>query len=120
MIRAPPRTRFGVFRALFDGVFVNCVIMASVTLAMSKIIVVILELSTEPLFAIPVFGGVTPGALILVALGIAAVLYTSLSGLYGVVYTDLIQFALAMVGSIALAVIVYVDLSRAAGAPLKP
>ena len=104
-----------VFRALFDGVFINCVIMASVTLAMSKIIVVILELSAEPLFTMPVFGGVTPSALILVALGVAAVLYTSLSGLYGVVYTDLIQFALAMVGAFALAVIVYVDLSQGGG-----
>ena len=101
-----------VFRALFDGVFINCVVMASVTLAMSKIIVVILDLSLEPLFTMPVFGGVTPSALILAGLGVAAVLYTSLSGLYGVVYTDLIQFALAMVGSIALAAIVYVDLSQ--------
>ena len=101
-----------IFKALFDGVFINCIIMASVTLAMSKIIVVILELSPEPLFMLPVFGGVTPSGLILVALGVAAVLYTSLSGLYGVVYTDLIQFALAMVGAIGLAVIVYVDLSQ--------
>lgn len=42
-----------VFKAIFDGVFVNCIIIASVTLAMSKIIVVILGLSAEPLFEIP-------------------------------------------------------------------
>lgn len=105
-----------VFRALFDGVFINCIIMASVTLAMSKIIVVILGLSPAPLFHLPLFGDIGSTGLILVGLGLAAVLYTALSGLYGVVYTDLIQFALAMIGSIALAVIVFVDLSRGGGA----
>ncbi len=99
-----------IFKALFDGVFINSIIIASVTLAMSKIIVVILGLSPEPLFSLPLFGGVTSTTLILLVLAVAAVAYTALSGLYGVVYTDLIQFALAIVGAIALAVIVYVDL----------
>ena len=99
-----------IFKALFDGVFINCIIIASVTLAMSKIIVVILGLSPEPLFNVPLFGGVTSTAFILLVLATAAVSYTALSGLYGVVYTDLIQFALAIIGAIALAVIVYVDL----------
>ncbi len=99
-----------IFKALFDGVFINSIIIASVTLAMSKIIVVILGLSPEPLFSLPLFGGITSTTLILLVLAIAAVAYTALSGLYGVVYTDLIQFALAIVGAIALAVIVYVDL----------
>ena len=112
----PPADALRVFRAVFDGVFVNCIIMASVTLAMSKIVVVILDLSPEALFTVPLLGEVTPAGLILVGLGLAAVLYTSLSGLYGVVYTDLIQFVLAMIGAIALAVIVYVDLSRSGGA----
>ncbi len=104
-----------IFKALFDGVFVNCIIMASVTLAMSKILVVILGLSREPLFLLPLVGAVTPDLLLLVFLGFVALLYTMLSGLYGVVYTDLIQFALAMVGAIALAIIVYVDLSARGG-----
>ncbi len=104
-----------VFKALFDGVFQNCVVMASVTLAMSKVIEIILDLPTEILFNLPLFGPVTPSTLTLLLLGVIAVLYTTLSGLYGVVYTDLIQFALAMIGSIALAVIVYVDVSTAHG-----
>ena len=104
-----------ILKALFDGVFINCIIMASVTLAMSKIIVVILGLSPEPVFSLPLFGPVTPAGLILICLGVAALLYTALSGLYGVVYTDLIQFVLAMIGSVALAVIVYMDLSRNGG-----
>ena len=104
-----------IFKAVFDGVFVNCIIMASVTLAMSKILTVVLGLSQEPLFVLPVLGGITPGAAILALLGIAAVLYTMLSGLYGVVYTDLVQFGLAMIGAFALAIIVYVDLEPGGG-----
>ena len=104
-----------IFKALFDGVFVNCIIMASVTLAMSKILAVILGLSQEPLFLLPLLGPVTPDLFLLVLLGVTALFYTTLSGLYGVVYTDLIQFTLAMVGAIALAIIVYVDLSARGG-----
>ena len=104
-----------IFKAIFDGVFVNCIIIASVTLAMSKIIVVILGLSPEPLFDIPLFGAITATTLILIVLAVAAVVYTAMSGLYGVVYTDLIQFALAIVGSVVLAVIVYVDLQDRGG-----
>ena len=104
-----------VFKALFDGLFVNCIIMASVTLAMSKILAVILGLSREPLFLLPLLGPVTPDLALLALLGIGALLYTILSGLYGVVYTDLIQFALAMVGAIALALIVWLDLSASGG-----
>ncbi|MCL1077936.1 hypothetical protein D5R81_05260 [Parashewanella spongiae] len=99
-----------IFKALFDGVFINSIIIASVTLAMSKIIVAILGLSSEPLFVLPLFGAITATTAILILLSVAAVAYTALSGLYGVVYTDLIQFGLAIVGAIALAVIVYVDL----------
>lgn len=104
-----------VFKSFFDGVFVNCVILASVTLAMSKVLTVVLGLSTEPLFVMPLIGDVTPGTLILFGLSVSAMLYTVLSGLYGVVYTDLVQFGLAMVGAIALAVIVYVDLAPQGG-----
>ncbi len=108
-----------MFKALFDGVFVNCIIMASVTLAMSKILAVILGLSREPLFLLPLLGPVTPDLALLALLGFSALLYTVLSGLYGVVYTDLIQFTLAMVGAIALAVIVWLDLSAKGGVLLQ-
>lgn len=104
-----------IIKALFDGVFINCIVIASVTLAMSKVIVVILGLSPAPLFSMPLLGEVTPVVLTLVILGTAAVLYTTLSGIYGVVYTDLIQFGLALVGAIALSVIVCSDLAQRGG-----
>ncbi len=103
-----------VFRALHDGVFVNGVVMASVTLAMSTVISAVLGLSNEPI-SILGFGEITPTLAILTGLCLVAAFYTLLSGLYGVVYTDLLQFLLAMVGSIALAVIAYVDLEGRGG-----
>ena len=109
------RSALRIFKVFYDGIFVNCVVMASVTLAMAKIVQVMLHLSDDPLFWVPIFGEVTPTAVVLLVLGGAAVLYSALSGLYGVVYTDMIQFALAMLGSVGLAVVVYVDASSGSG-----
>jgi len=104
-----------IFKVFFDGVYINCVIMASVTLAMAKVFKVVLGLSDQALYHLPLIGDVTPTGLLLCVLGSTAVLYSALSGLYGVVYTDLIQFALAMTGSILLAIIVYVNISTGDG-----
>ncbi|MFQ5528813.1 MAG: sodium:solute symporter family protein [Gemmatimonadota bacterium] len=76
------------FRAIYLGVFFNVMIMATVTLAAIKI------------------GGVLLGAdkftVVLVA-GTVTALYSATSGLWGVVVTDLLLFAIAMVGSLAAA-----------------
>jgi SSS family solute:Na+ symporter len=104
-----------IFKVFFDGILVNCTIMASVTLAMAKVATIVLELSTESIFTVAVFGEMTWTGIILVMLTMFILLYCTLSGLYGVVYTDLFQFFFAMVGTIALAVIMYVDASRGQG-----
>jgi SSS family solute:Na+ symporter len=104
-----------VFRVLFDGVLINCIVMASVTRAMAKIVEALLGLSAEPLGRLPILGDVDAVALTLIVLAAAAVLYSVLSGLYGVVYTDVLQFVLAMVGSISLAAIVYGKASEGPG-----
>jgi Na+/proline symporter len=76
------------FRAIYLGVFFNVIIMATVTLAAIKI------------------GGVLLGAskyeVVLIA-GTATALYSATSGLWGVVVTDLLLFAIAMIGSLAAA-----------------
>lgn len=77
------------FRAVYLGLPINCVIMGWVNLAMAKILAV--TLGWNRLTAVFVSLAVT-GA------------YSALSGLWGVVVTDFFQFALAMGGSIALAV----------------
>ncbi|MEQ9453457.1 MAG: sodium:solute symporter family protein [Phycisphaeraceae bacterium] len=115
------RSVLRVFKVLFDGVFVNCVVMASVTLAATKVIQVILGLSSDPVFTLsdPVFNlfeiGVTPTALVLLTLATTALIYSVASGLYGVVYTDLIQFGMAMLGSFWLAIVAYTETAGEVG-----
>jgi len=76
------------FRAIYLGLLFNCVIMATVTLAAAKIANVMLGWDRQTT--------VWVCALICIVFG-------SLSGLWGVLTTDLLQFALAMVGVIAAA-----------------
>ncbi len=76
------------FRALYLGVFFNVMIMAAVTLAAIKIAGVLL--------------GVDKYTTVLIA-GTVTVIYSATSGLWGVVVTDLLLFAIAMIGSVAAA-----------------
>ena len=80
-----PAKYLRAFRALYLGIFFNVMIMASVCLAGIKIGGILLGLSP--------FECVFYSSLI-------TVFYSSLGGLRSVVITDLIQFFLAMIGSI--------------------
>jgi solute:Na+ symporter, SSS family len=81
----PTATFLRAFRALYLGVFFNVMIMASVTLAATKIAGVLLGLT--PLQTIIIAGGVT-------------VVFSALGGLRGVVLTDFLLFITALTGSI--------------------
>lgn len=100
-----------IFKVFFDGILLNCIVMASVTLAMAKVINVMLNLPRSVVLELPLIGDIYWSSILLLILGFSAVLYSALSGLYGVVYTDLLQFILSMAGSIGLAVIVYIRAS---------
>jgi SSS family solute:Na+ symporter len=113
------RSVLRIFKVFTDGVVLNCTVMASVTLAMAKVIKSLLNLPSVVLFRVPFFGSVGWAEVLLLLLGGTAVLYSALSGLYGVVYTDLIQFILAMVGSVGLALIVYIKANTADGMMAK-
>jgi SSS family solute:Na+ symporter len=76
------------FRALYLGLPINCVIMGWVNLAMAKILSV--TLGWDQLTAV------------LISLAITGI-YSALSGLWGVVVTDFVQFTFAMIGTTALA-----------------
>jgi solute:Na+ symporter, SSS family len=78
------------FRALYLGVLVNVLIMASVHLAAIKIGGVML--------------GLGPVATLLVA-GVVTVLFTSLGGLLGVLVTDFVLFIAALSGAVVAAVV---------------
>ncbi len=78
------------FRALYLGLPINCIIMGWVILAMASILEVALAFSKWQAIVISL---------------IIAVFYSVLSGFWGVVATDFLQFIIAMVGSISLAII---------------
>ena len=80
-----------VISAIYNGLLKNCVVMGWVMLAMVK------------------FADVLLGWDALTTLGVCvtiAVIYTTASGIWGVVSTDLFQFITGLLGSIILAVIV--------------
>ena len=83
------------FYAVYGGVIANAIVMGWVMLAMAKICNVMLGWDRVT----------SVGVLLVLALS-----YTLLSGFWGVVMTDLIQFIIAMFGSITLAVIVLVKM----------
>lgn len=84
----PPAALLRGFRALYLGLPINCIIIGWVNLAMAKILAVTLgwDRLTAVLASLAVTG-----------------FYAALSGLWGVVVTDFLQFILAMSGTIALA-----------------
>lgn len=88
-------------KAVWFGVFMNVLTIAWVMEAMRKILSTIVEIpdGTTTLMGLPPDGAIVLGLFLL------TVVYTSASGLLGVVITDLMQFVLAMVGSVVLAVL---------------
>jgi Na+/proline symporter len=82
------------FRSLYLGLFINCIILGWVNLAMAAIL--------EGLFGVPhdVVMYYVGAALLVTAV------YSAISGLWGVAVTDAFQFALAMAGCIVLAFVV--------------
>jgi Na+/proline symporter len=88
------------FRALYIGLPINCITMGWVILAMQKIIVLT--------FNLPDTG--TSKVLVVLACMLIAGIYCALSGFWGVVITDLVQFSMAMIGSITLAIIAMVKI----------
>lgn len=83
-----PAAALRAFKAVYFGLFINCLTMAWVIAAMVKI--------SRAFFT------VNPVVVIVVCM-IGSVLYTSLGGFRSVVVTDFLQFALGMAGALTLA-----------------
>ncbi|MCK4287855.1 MAG: Na+:solute symporter [Bacteroidales bacterium] len=78
------------FRAIYLGVFFNIIVMASVSLALIKIGVVMLDWSAVKT--------------LIVAMSIT-VIYSTLGGLRGIIMTDFFQFIISMIGALGAAII---------------
>ncbi len=87
------------FRAVYLGVFFNVIIMATVMLAGIKIAGILLNWS--------------PWQTVLIV-GVVTVIYSSIGGFKGVIYTDFVQFVVAMIGMF-LACIYVLDLPQIGG-----
>lgn len=83
------------FMAVYGGILQNCVVMGWVMLAMAKMCDVMLGWDKFTSIAV---------------LMVITLTYCLLSGFWGVVMTDFIQFGIAMAGSITLAVVVLLDM----------
>jgi Na+/proline symporter len=81
------------FRALYLGLPINCIILGWVNLAMVKILEITLGVTKQ--------GAIT----IVIGMLLFTAFYTAISGLWGVLVTDLFQFALKMGMVIVLAVL---------------
>jgi SSS family solute:Na+ symporter len=92
-----PAVALRIFRALYFGVLRNAIVMGWVNLAMVKILSLALGLDESQ------------SILVLAGLFGLTVVYTLLAGLVGVVFTDFLQFGLALIGSILLAVLAVDD-----------
>ncbi len=79
------------FRSLYFGILMNCLVVGWVNLAMEKILMTALNISK--------------GWALVICLAVMAItgFYTTISGLWGVLWTDVIQFALKMTMVIVLA-----------------
>jgi len=90
------------FKAIYLGVFMNVIIMGWVNVALAEILKNIFGI-TEHQVLIYIFG-----AMFLVGI------YSAISGLWGIAFTDMFQFFIAMAGCIVLAVVV-LDLPQIGG-----
>lgn len=96
-----PATFLRGFRAVYVALFLNSIIIAWVTIAMVTVLKVTVFHNIETVKILGITMGVEYAAVI--GLALMTGFYVILSGLWGVVITDFIQFIIAMVGCIALA-----------------
>ena len=82
------------FKSIYMGIFMNCVIIGWVNVALVTIL--------QVFFNIPE----SYSLLLVFSIMLFVAIYSSLSGLLGVAYTDVIQFIIAMIGCIVLAILV--------------
>lgn len=83
------------FRSLYLGLFFNCLIMGTVTLAAIKIGQVML--------------GIDNPVLIVVGASLGVVIYATIGGIKGVIWADFFQYSIAMVGAVLAAVVAVND-----------
>ena len=91
--------------ATFKTLALEVITMAWITVGMTKIVKVIMDLPDK--VAVPVFGSMPTDVLVVAALLVFAAAFCMASGFYGVVATDLLEFGTAITGAIVLGIVAF-------------
>jgi len=91
--------------AVFKTIMLEVITMAWITVGMTKIVKVIMDLPDT--VAVPALGSMPTDILVVATLLIFAATFCMASGFYGVVATDLLEFGMAMTGAIVLGVVAF-------------
>ena len=91
--------------AVFKTLLLEVITMAWITVGMTKIVKVIMDLPDA--VAVPALGSMPTDVLVVATLLVFAAAFCMASGFYGVVATDLLEFGMAMTGAIVLGVIAF-------------
>jgi len=91
--------------AVFKTLMLEVITMAWITVGMTKIVKVIMDLPDH--VAVPVFGSMPTDVLVVTALLSFAATFCMASGFYGVIATDLLEFGMAMTGAVVLGVVAF-------------
>ncbi|OHD68512.1 MAG: sodium:proline symporter [Spirochaetes bacterium RBG_16_49_21] len=89
-----PAAFLRAFKAVYLGVFMNVIIMGWVNLAMASILKIIFGIDDNSVLWYII------GSMLIVGI------YSAVSGLWGIAFTDMFQFIIAMAGCIVLAVVI--------------
>ncbi len=100
-----PAAGLRAFKAVYQVAGVHCIAMGWIFVGMQKLLGVVLGLGTAPVFTLAGLP-VTPSWLALIGCVALMFLYCEVSGLWGVVFADLLQFPVAMAGAVTLALFV--------------
>ncbi|MFH1761204.1 MAG: sodium:proline symporter, partial [bacterium] len=98
-----PAACLRIYRSVWFGIFHNLLVIGWVMKAMVKIIVTILDWNDRIVIC-----GLSAENITVLALFMLVVIYTLLSGLWGVMITDFFQFIIAMFGAVYLGITAYV------------
>jgi solute:Na+ symporter, SSS family len=96
------------FKSIYQVIFMHCFVMGWVMLGMTKVMEVVFQLETGSTISLGLFE-VTPAVAIMLGCCVLALVYSEITGLWGVVITDFVQFLLALAGALVLAWMVVDD-----------
>lgn len=103
-----------VFKVFYDGLLINTMTLAVVLLSITKIMKALIGYEEKVWWSLgPV--DFTTTLLMMIFLSLCPLLFTILAGLHGVVTAEVMQFGMAMLGSVTLAGIVFFTLQGEGG-----